>query len=95
MALAFGAFDQAITVLLLGDGVWNLVANQAGDAINTKTVSQMLPTLEIYGVEEICISSAALAARELSQAELCIQGRLVSSAEIQLLIEQHELVLSP
>ena len=95
IALAFGAFDQTITVLLIGDGVWNLVADQAADAIATKSLSQMLPTLELYGVDAVCISDTALAARQISKDELCIDGRLLSDADIQHLVAQHDLVLSP
>ena len=53
MAFALAAFDKPVSLLFRGSGVFWLLSNQAGAAIDQKTVSSNLGAAPVFGVENL------------------------------------------
>ncbi|MCR6651498.1 MAG: sulfurtransferase complex subunit TusC [Cellvibrionaceae bacterium] len=90
--LAAAIFDQKITVIFMGDGVFQLLRNQAPS--NGKNQMKMLQSLSMYDIEQIYIQSSALEARALSQADLALPGTCISDDAIHQLMSTAAHVLS-
>jgi len=60
LALAAGAFDQKVAILFLEDGVYQLLGEQAPDALNQKSLEKMLGAAGFYGVDLLAAESASL-----------------------------------
>ena len=94
IALAFGAFDQSISLLFLGDGAWSLLPAQESSAIAAKSLSQMLPALELYGVDRVYVSEEALRTRSIDDQAITVPVTVLDDNGMADLLAQHELVLS-
>lgn len=60
MAFALAAFDKPVSLLFRGSGVFWLLSNQAGAAIDQKTVSSNLGAAPVFGVENLYADARAL-----------------------------------
>lgn len=78
--LAAAIFDQTVSVLFLGDGVFQLCAGQAPDDIRNQ--HKMLQSLPLYDVEYLYFSSSALAERRINAQDILIPGKPLSDPEI-------------
>jgi tRNA 2-thiouridine synthesizing protein C len=58
VALAMAAFDQAVDVLFMGDGVLQLLAGQDGKAIGVKNIEKLLGSLPLYDIESVYVDAA-------------------------------------
>lgn len=94
IALAFGAFEQDISLLFLGDGVFSLLAGHETGQIAVKSLSRMMSALEMYGVERRYVSESALRERGINSDELALSAALLDNAAISDLISQKDLVIS-
>jgi len=92
IALAFGAFDQPVTLLFTGDGVCNLRAGQSGDA--THGMERLLGALPDYGIQPLFADAHALAARGIQRAQMVPGCELIGSDAIAALIAANDLVFS-
>ena len=55
IALTAAAFEQAVTVVFLDEGVLQLFDGQETDIAELKNISQMIPALPIYDVKSLCV----------------------------------------
>lgn len=94
VALTCAVFEQSVTLLLLDDGVLQLVRNQAPEAINQKNLNAIQQSLPLYDIERICVSRQALEQRGLSNDQLVLTVEPVEAEDIRTLIAQHDVVLS-
>lgn len=53
IALAAGAFEQTVALLFMGDGVLQLIPEQDGAALGTKTISRQIASLPLYDVGRV------------------------------------------
>ena len=93
-ALLMGSTFAPCTVLFLGDGVFQLVANQAPDAIGRKPFSKGFGALREYGVERICAAANDLAQRGLDVAGLGLEIESLNTQAVKNLIARSDVVLS-
>ena len=91
--LTFAAFDQAVSLLFLDDGVYQLSAGQQ-DAAGAPVLSDLLGALAFYGVETVWVESESLAERGLALADLAIPVAPLARSAIAALIATHDRVLS-
>ena len=94
VAMAFGAFDQTVTLLLLGDAVLLLKRGQQDGADAGRNLERLSGALPDYGIEAVCVEQRALVERGLEPADLAGDVRPVDDAAIAALIAGHEVVLS-
>ena len=79
-------FEQPVRVVFCGDGVWQLLANQNGDALKMKTLSRIFPAFELYDIRHIHAAESALHERALTSADLINDVGLISDDGIRALI---------
>ena len=79
-ALVAGVFEQDVTVLFKDDGVWQLVSNQAGEALSTRTISKIVTALPEYEIESLCVCEQSLQERNLALGDLILPVTAISPA---------------
>lgn len=94
--LAAAAYGQDIGVLFLDDGVFQLVAGQAPDALPQKSLEANLSALPLYDVERLYVHSESLQERGLALEDLIELERLqtLDSRAVGQLLTQHKQLLS-
>lgn len=70
--LAASAYCENISVLFIGDGVYQLLAGQQTSDILSKDYSPMLKLFDLYDIEQVYVCAQSLAERGLAQADLVI-----------------------
>jgi len=93
-ALMAAAFEQDVTLVFESDGVLQLLAGQAPEAIGEKDVAAGYRALELYGIEEAYVHEPSLAARGLWTSDLLIEPALVDDAGLRALIGSAHQVLT-
>jgi tRNA 2-thiouridine synthesizing protein C len=92
LLMTAAVFEQAVRVVFCGDGVWQLLADQSGDALKMKTLSRIFPAFELYDIRHVHVSDSALRERGLTKGDLVIEATAVSEAEIRALIASSKAV---
>lgn len=92
--LAALAFDQNPKALFMGDGVYQLLKNQCNTRHAGKNHEKLISSLEIYGLNEIHVESAALNSRNLNQDSLAGRTTLATPKDIATLLSNTNHVLS-
>ena len=86
LLMTAAVFEQPVRALFSGDGVWQLLKDQSGDALKIKTLSRIFPAFELYDIRHIHVASSALRERDLTLDDLVIPAGAVSDEEIRALI---------
>ncbi|MDY6984340.1 MAG: DsrE family protein, partial [Pseudomonadota bacterium] len=63
-------FDQPVRVVFRGDGIWQLLAGQDGDALKMKTLSRIFPAFELYDIRHIAVAASDMQERKLGNTDL-------------------------
>jgi tRNA 2-thiouridine synthesizing protein C len=90
LALATALFDQQVSMLFMGDGVYQLIANQNPQAIEQKSLGAMQQALPLYDVEALYVCAESLKSRGLSADELAVSVTPLSGSEITTLFKEQE-----
>ncbi|MDX9874092.1 MAG: sulfurtransferase complex subunit TusC [Spongiibacteraceae bacterium] len=94
VALAAAAFGQQVSLLFLGNSVWQLLPNQQGDAIGHKDFDRQLGALPMYDIDQFFVAADALTARGLAATDLVLPVTVLEPAAIAPLLASHDIVLS-
>ena len=92
VVLASSVFDQDVSYLFMGDGVYQLLGNQHPDTIDSKNLLAALQALEIYGVDKVFVDRLSLQKRQLSPDELAIAVTVLSADEVKTLVHETDQV---
>jgi len=92
--LAASSYEQNLSLLFLGDGVFQLKSGQNPDKQRQKNISATLPALSMYDINNIYVQASALTERGLNESDMVISAELLSNAEITQLMEQQDQLLS-
>lgn len=92
IALMAAAFDMTISVIFMGDGVYQLLDNQQPDILDMKNHSPTFKAMELYGIENILISSQDLKERHLSFEQLLPVAQQSDANHIQQIMSQSDFV---
>lgn len=93
--LASAAYGQDIGVLFIDDGIFQLVPNQAPEALPQKNLNANLAALPLYEVERLYVHSESLRERGVKFHSLTLEGlQAINSREVGELMSQHEQLLS-
>ncbi len=93
-ALAAAVFEQEIHYVFMDDGVLQLLTDQNSQAIGQKTLSKLLETLPLYGVENIYVDTQALAKHALDSADLVLDAQPIDDSQLAALIARSDQVLN-
>ena len=94
MLMTAAVFDQAVSLLFLGEGVLHLLKAQDGQLIGSKTLAKNLPALELYDVHSVLAETAALERYAIDDGDLLLPITRVSPEEVKSLITSAELVFT-
>jgi tRNA 2-thiouridine synthesizing protein C len=87
--LVGAAFEQKVSVLFVGDGVFQLLDNPAAPDDGSRGY-RALPT---YEVDDVYVEKRAMAQRGLSTDALALRARVLSRRAIQSLIAAQDVVV--
>jgi tRNA 2-thiouridine synthesizing protein C len=93
MALALAAFDEQISLLFIGQGVWNLTNEQMPKLIGLKEFSRLFKGLELYDIEQVYLCEASMNKYQLTLDNLMINPELLSVDQIKQLIAEQDKVI--
>lgn len=94
VALAAAAFDQNISLLFTGDGLFQLLNQQMSEAIHSKNHGKALSALSLYGVEDIFLCSDSMSERNLSNEDLILTGKSCNKGTIAELLNNQDVILN-
>jgi tRNA 2-thiouridine synthesizing protein C len=90
--LAASVFEQFISIIFYGDGVFQLIENQMPNP--QKNLGKMLGALHLYEIDQIFIQETALIQRNIQTSQLIKIGALSSDARIAKVLGSADHVLS-
>ncbi|OED45243.1 hypothetical protein ACH42_05295 [Endozoicomonas sp. (ex Bugula neritina AB1)] len=93
-ALVAASYDIPTSILLMGDGVYQLLKQQQPEHIPRKNLSSMFQALSLYGIETVYVDQLSLSERNLNQDDLQVPVSLLSQEQISPFLQQHPKVLS-
>lgn len=94
MALASAAFDQQVSLLFIGDGVFQLAANQHSDTCELKNIEKTLSALELYDIQHCYACEASITERNLSDLSSKINIQRANPQAIEQIIAKADQVMS-
>ena len=88
--LIVASFEQDISMIFMGDGVFALVKEQDTDAIGIKGFIKTYPVLEHYDVEKVYVDRQSMEDRGLTADDFAIDVDVKEADEIATILdEQH------
>ena len=94
VVLITATFDQDVSLVFMDDGVYELMKGQDTKDIGIKNHSKTYRALDGYDVEKLYVERESLQARGLSEADLLVDVKVLSSAEMGALMAEQDVVLS-
>jgi tRNA 2-thiouridine synthesizing protein C len=94
VALTCSIFEMPVSLLFIGDGLYQLINNQSPDALSMKKHEAMLSALPMYDIEKIYITEEDLESIGLTENDLAIPVTLIQRDAIASLIQQNDSVLT-
>lgn len=91
--LALAAFDMPVDLLLLGDGVLQLLPGQDARELGVRNLGKLLDSLPLYDVDTVHVDARAAARFGLTGQALPDYARLVSLEEQRALLSRYRHVL--
>lgn len=92
--LAASAYCEDISVIFIGDGVYQLLQGQQPGEILSKDYAPMLKLFDLYDIEQVYVCASSLEQRGLAQADLVIDVERLSDQTIQEKLHQAGKLLS-
>ena len=88
------AFEQPVSVVFLDDGVYQLRRGQDPAEIGGKHFCAGFPSLAVYDVHDVYAECESLALRGLREEDLLMPVRVIDSAALGVLMDEHDVVMS-
>ncbi len=80
--LATSAYSEDLALYFVGDGVYQLVREQAADAILGRNYLPTFGMLELYDIDQVYLCQQSLEERGLSPEDLALDAVLLSPAQL-------------
>lgn len=88
--LITGAYEQDLTLVFIGDGVYNLKKDQDTSELGIKGFVKTYRTLDDYDINKLYVDQKSMEERGLTVEDLIVDVQVKTSAEINALMnEQH------
>lgn len=91
--LALAAFDMPVDLLLLGDGVLQLLPEQDSRELGVRNLGKLLDSLPLYDVDSVHVDARAATRFGLTRQDLPDYARLVTLEEQRALLSSYRHVL--
>ncbi|USE39182.1 sulfurtransferase complex subunit TusC [Endozoicomonas sp. SCSIO W0465] len=93
-ALVSASYDIETSLLLIGDGVYQLLKGQDAGQIPRKSLLAMLQVLPLYGIETIHVDQVSLDERGINSEALQEGVTVLAEGELPQFIQQHSRVFN-
>ncbi len=91
--LAASVYEQALSVLFLDDGVFQL-ASAKKTTLEQKSISRLLSAFPLYDINKIFVCQSSLEQRSLDINTLCLAVEPLDSDEVHYLMQQQDQLIS-
>lgn len=91
--LVAAAFGQKVSVLFQDDGVWQLLPQQEGRALERRTLAAQLQALELYEVNMLYADAASLSERGLDSSQLALNVQVLDAVALKKLLSEQNMLL--
>ena len=88
--LATSVYEQALSVLFLDDGVFQLLTQQTTESNTQKNISKLLSAFPLYDINTVFVCQSSLRQRGLDTTALCLAAQPLNSDEIQTFMKQQD-----
>ena len=92
--LIAAAFEQDVSVVFMDDGVFELKKEQNTTEIGMKNFSNTYRARDGYDVEKLYVEKESMEARGLTEDDLVVDVEVVTSLELQELMDVQDIVLT-
>ncbi len=92
--LATSVYEQDLSVLFIGDGVFQLLKKQDGQRINKKNVMNILSAFPLYDIEQLFVCETSLKERNINVNSIPENIRVLSHQAVQELLHQQDHLLN-
>jgi tRNA 2-thiouridine synthesizing protein C len=93
MILIMAAYEQDLSVVFIGDGVYALKKNQETVGIGIKGFSKTFMALDGYDVEKLYVDRLSLEERGLTQDDLVVDVELLDAEVIGGLMREQDVII--
>jgi len=93
MILIMATYDQDISVVFIGDGVYALKKGQETSAIGIKGFAKTFSALDGYDVEKLYVDQLSLEERGLTEDDLVVDVEVLSSEKIGSLMKEQDVII--
>ena len=94
LAMIYAAFDQAVTVFFLDDGVYQLLGGQNPEQLQSKDYLATMKAFELYDIERVIVAAPDLQSRGIAPDELNIPCECLDNPEIAGLLGSFDQILT-
>ena len=94
VVLIAAAFEQDVSLAFIDDGVYQLKKGQNTEGIATKNFTKTFGALEMYDVEKLYVEKESLEQRGLSEDDLMVDVKILTSDEMKKIITDSEVILN-
>jgi len=93
MILIMATYDQDISVVFIGDGVYSLKKGQETSSIGIKGFARTFSALDGYDVEKLYVDQLSLEERGLTKDDLVVDVEVLSSENIGMLMKEQDVII--
>jgi len=93
MILIMAAYEQDLSVVFIGDGVYAIKKNQDTAGIGIKGFAKTFMALDGYDVEKLYVDRVSLEERGLSENDLVVDVEVLDSAAIGALMNGQDVII--
>ncbi|MBM3161746.1 MAG: sulfurtransferase complex subunit TusC [Chlorobi bacterium] len=93
MILIMAAYEQDLSLVFIGDGVYSLKKNQDTAGIGIKGFAKTFMALDGYDVEKLYVDRVSLEERGLGEEDLVVDVEVLESSEIGSLMKEQDVII--
>ena len=93
VALAAAAFDQAVSLLFVGDGVLQLLPEHQTEEQGVRNLGKLLASLPLYDIEQVYVDAQAAARYQLDLTTTAVTAQALDSEAMSRLLLTHDHLL--
>lgn len=94
MLLLASSFTFQITLLFMGDAVWQLSKNQQAELLARKNMGLMIKSLPAFDIISIFAEAQALEERNLTVSDLVLTVTPITHHDISAVMRRHDLIIN-
>ncbi|NTV68152.1 MAG: sulfurtransferase complex subunit TusC [Chlorobaculum sp.] len=93
MILIMAAYEQDLSLVFIGDGIYALKKNQDTAGIGIKGFSRTFMALDGYDVEKLYVDRQSLEERGLTEDDLVVDVEVMEASEIGQLMTEQDVII--